>query len=72
MRFHFLLSALAIILLPLASFAQSDRHPSDTEIEKLIFVKFLSYPLPLLRGWLGWGENFITHFRSAIQRSVPA
>jgi hypothetical protein len=36
MRFHFLLSALTIIFLPLASFAQSDRHPSNTEIEKLI------------------------------------
>jgi hypothetical protein len=36
MRFHFLLLALVILLLPLASFAQSDRHPSDTEIKKLI------------------------------------
>jgi hypothetical protein len=33
------------------------------------FMKFLSYPLPLLRGGLGWGKNFTTHL-DALYRNI--
>ncbi len=36
MRLHFLLISLVVLLLPLPGFAQSERHPTEAEIEKLL------------------------------------